>query len=447
MGSARLADSDSLDRRSDRRSLRWDLAFDHMDGPRARPTSKLLKSPAKCCVVVMMRGAGIAECAWLRRGVIALACLAACGDNVSPPDAPVAGFVPAPHVPLPRVAPHSGTVLSAVQLATITYADDAQRAQLESFADALLSSPWYTAVGLEYGVRIGTQLATVHLGPAPATLSRADLTNELQALVATHQVPLPLFDAANQIVYVLYVPSTVSRAADLPASFHSTITVKVADPTDLTKVKDVAVPFAVVLEDASDLDLTTVAAARVLVNTASDPYPVPNDGFYADPPATDPWSLMPAEIADLCAGDPPVALDTVHPTLRVPRVYSNTAAASGGSPCTPLAADDQWYDVSADPTQLQPVPPGGLATFHLVGWSTHQMPAWRLSIERAERSQLSITDMAPELDNDTINNDLETSLTLHVPLTAQPGQVGGVTVVSGPSSHLWTVGVVVTNGL
>jgi hypothetical protein len=382
-----------------------------------------------------MRGPWITGCAWLRRGAIALACLAGCGDNISPPDATVvAGFVPAPHVPLPRVAPHSGTVVAAVQLVTITYADDAQRAQLESFADAMLASPWYAQVGAEYGIHAGTQLAPVHLDHSPASLSRADIASDLAALAASGQAPPPVADLTHQVVYVLYVPSTVSRAAELAASYHTTIT-----------VNGLAVPVAVVIEDPTDFTATMVAAARVILNAASDPYPVPRDGFYADPPSTDPWSLVPAEIADLCAGDPPVAVDSTHPQFLVPRVYSNHAAAAGGSPCTPTASGDQWNDVSADPPQLQPVAPGGQATFEIVGWSTQQMPDWRLTIQAAERSALSTAELAPVLDRDTINNDQQVTLTLHVPLDARLGEIGGVTLVSTPSGHLWTVGVVVSN--
>jgi hypothetical protein len=331
------------------------------------------------------------------------------------------------------VAPHSGTVLSTVQLATITYSDDAQRAQLESFGAAVLTAPWYASVGAEYGVGPGSQIATVHLDQSPVSLSRADVAALLASLAATGAAPAPTKDRANQVVYVLYVPSTVSRAPDLAASYHATIS-----------VGGVALPFAVVLEDPSNVSATTVAAARAVLNTASDPYPVPNDGFYADPPATDPWSLVPAEIADLCAGDPPVALDDQHPAFLVPRVYSNHAAASGGTPCTPMVNDSLWNDVSADPTLLQSVPPGGSATFHIVGWSTQPMPDWTISIEAAQRSNLSTAQMAPELDSDTINNNRQATLILHVPVDALAGQIGGVTVVSGPSNHLWTVGLVVS---
>lgn len=381
-----------------------------------------------------MRGIGIALYARLRRGVVALAFLAACGDNLSPPDASVVtGFVPAPHVPLPRVAQHSGTVLAQLQLVTITYADDARRAQLESFADAVLTSHWYTAIGAEYHVDHGVSLPAVHLDHSPASLSRDDIAAALTALATSHQAPTPPKDVPNQIVYALYVPSTVARAADLVTSYHATIT-----------VDGRALPFVVVLEDPLDFAATTVAAARVLINTATDPYPVPNDGFYADPPSTDPWSLVPAEIADLCDGDPAIALDTLHPQLFVPRVYSNAAAASGGTPCTPTSDDDTWNDVSADPTVLQPVPPGGSATFHLIGWSTRSMSDWTLSVERAERSALSFTAMSPELDSDTINNNRQATLTLHAPINALPGQVGGVSVVSGPNGHLWNVGIVVS---
>jgi hypothetical protein len=212
---------------------------------------------------------------------------------------------------------------------------------------------------------------------------------------------------------------------------------------EILRVGPLRIPIAVVLDDGSDLATTTVAAAHQLINAATNPYDPPTDGYYADPPMTDPWSLVLGEVADLCERETPIAMDEEHPRFAVPRVYSNHAAASGGSPCTPLGADDVWTDVSAEPSRIQMVPRGESVTFHLTGWSTQPVSDWTLRTLRADVSNLSEAEMDPELSSDTINNGRKVMLTLHAPQSATSGAVGGVYVLSGPSSHPWVVGFVV----
>jgi hypothetical protein len=360
--------------------------------------------------------------------------LYACGDNVSLLDAgPVApGFEPAPHAPLPQVSGHSNTVLSSVQLVTLTYQDDAERADVEQLGDLVVGSPWYTGVGAEYGVLAGSHLAKVRLGAAPAALGRPQIEAQIRDAVMRGLAPAPV-SRSDQLLYLLYVPPQVARAADLTGhGYH-----------DAIELGGIQVPIAAVLEDDAGIASTTAAAARLLINSATDPYGVPDDGYYADPPATDPWSLVQGEVADLCSGETPVPLDDDHPAMAMPRVYSNAAASAGGAPCKPVEPDELWNDVSAEPSRLQPVQRGGAFMFHLTGWSTHPMPDWTLRVEADDRSDFSIIDMQPELTSDTINNNQRVTLTVHAPITADIGQVGGVYVLSGPDAHPWTVGIVV----
>src|SRR5436190_7683718 len=109
----------------------------------------------------------------MRRFVMVLsACLWACGDNqTGPPDLqPDAGFQPAPHARLPTVVPHTGIVLSAMQLVTITYAGYAAAPDVVAFGDALVASSWYRTTGAEYGVAPATHRQPAVLGAPPATL-------------------------------------------------------------------------------------------------------------------------------------------------------------------------------------------------------------------------------------------------------------------------------------
>lgn len=365
-----------------------------------------------------------------------------CGDNgIAPVDAlgERPPFAPAPHAPLPPVFPHAGAVLSSVHLVTLTFDDYAARPQVEAFGDVIVGSPWYKDVGMEYGVQAGTHVGKVSLGPSPSSITRADIVDRITRLV----VAAPAFAAApgpgdmpgpaataNQLLYMMYIPPAVLRGADLQGvrGYHQMIT-----------VDGVRVPIAVVLDDGSGLANTTSTAAHQLINAVTNPYDPPMDGYYADPPQSDPWSLIVGEIADLCHGEDPV----VEGGFTIPRVYSSAAARAGRFPCKPVATNDAWTDVSAEPSSLQVVRRGGSVTFTLTGWSTQELPDWKLDTHVADFSKYTEAAMQPELSDDMINNNTSVQLTLHVPDTAESGTAGGVYVLSGTNVRPWAVGFIV----
>src|SRR5882724_6930744 len=122
----------------------------------------------------------------MRKVLAALsACLCACGDNRSgSPDAGDAGpFQPAAHAPMPSVLPHTGIVLSDMQLVTITYDGYDKAADVGAFGDALTRSSWYQTIGKEFWMSAAQQVQQVSLGPAPATLSRTELAMDVLSLL------------------------------------------------------------------------------------------------------------------------------------------------------------------------------------------------------------------------------------------------------------------------
>jgi hypothetical protein len=363
---------------------------------------------------------------------VLLVCLSACGDNSLPlPDSGrPAPFRPAPHAPMPRVLRHSGTVLTNLQLVTLTFEGYAARDLVERFGEMIVGSSWYTTVGAEYGVRRGTHLAPVRLGPAPASLTRTEVATLIQQLITDDVVPRPAA-IANQRLYLLYIPPTVVRGADLAGiiGYHEMVT-----------LDGLRFPIAVVIDSAGDGGaLPTLTAAHQLINAVTNPYDAPNDGFYADPPMIDPWHLARGEVADLCEGEAPI----VEGAFALPRVYSDSAAVIGKPPCIPMVPGDTWNAVTADPSTMQMVPRGGSVTFELTGWSTEEVADWQLGTRVADFSQLTEAQMRPELSNDMINNGLTVNLTLHVPANALRGAAGGVYVLSGANQHRWAVGFVV----
>ena len=79
-------------------------------------------------------------------------------SDVGRPDASDAGedaFVPAAHT-LPIIPDEEGPELTHPLLVSVTYANDPQPAFVEQLGAYLVTSPWLTAVGPEYGIAHGT---------------------------------------------------------------------------------------------------------------------------------------------------------------------------------------------------------------------------------------------------------------------------------------------------
>lgn len=367
-----------------------------------------------------------------RLALVLSACLWACGDNqTGPPDLqPDAGFAPAPHAPLPTVFPHTGTVLSAMQLVTITYPGYDATTSVVAFGDALVASNWYQMTGAEYGVSPATHRQHVVAGALPPALDREQIAAQITDLITGGVVPAPSA-VGNQLLYLLYVPPSVVLGGDLAGvrGYHDMVTLD-----DGTRF-----PIAVVIDDGTGLSATLIQAAHQVIDAATNPYPPPHDGYYADPPKTDPWSLLRREVADLCEGEDAV----VEGEFPYPRVYSNTAAVASMTPCTPGRPGDVYYDVSAEPSQIQTLAPGASFQFELTGWSTSPLAAWKVRVRVATSSMLSYDQMRPEFSSDTINNGEMVTLTLHAPADVAPRTTGGLELLSGGNEHPWAVGFVV----
>src|SRR5215831_9234099 len=222
------------------------------------------------------------------------ACLWACGDNrTGPPELPLdAGFAPAKHAPLPRVLPHYGIVLSAMQLVTITYAGYDLASDVVAFGDALVASSWYRTTGAEYFVSPATHRQQAVLATPQDALDRDQIAAQIRDLITAGSVPAP-DPVANQLLYLVYVPHSLA-GPELASvgGYH-----------DMLTFQEVRFPIAVVIDDGTGLTTTTLQAAHQVFDAATNPYLPPHDGYYADPPKTDPWSLLRREVADLCEGD------------------------------------------------------------------------------------------------------------------------------------------------
>jgi hypothetical protein len=355
-----------------------------------------------------------------------------CGDNLLvEPDAGKAVFETAPHTPMPQLVPHGGQVLANVKLVTLTYTNYADKANVEAFGDAVVASDWYKQVTAEYGVSEGTHDAKVVIGPAPAMLTDVQVEAQIKQLINTNMVPKPLA-TGNQFLYMIYIPPSVTLDASLQGfyGYHAAA---------ITTAGNIKFPYAVIIDDGTGIDTTTATAAHELVESATDPYDPPDDGYYVDPPLPDPWFLILGENADLCDGEDLIKSGT----FAVQRIYSNAAAAAGKSPCIPFDPDDSWNDVSAEPATMPTIPAGGSATFTLTGWSTEEIDDWQIRTYDADFADLVEADITPQLSSDTINNGKTVTVTLHAPATATSGQLGGVYILSGDNVRPWAIGFIV----
>jgi hypothetical protein len=338
-----------------------------------------------------------------------------------------AAFSTAPHTPFPKLVFHGDAVMAHPKLVTITFPGYAHKAEVEAFGDYVVTSPWLSATGAEYGVSAGTHLAKVTLpDAAPAMLDDPGVIDLLTQRIADGT--LPDGTVSDGVIYMLYVPGATVLEDD-----GTLCTDFVGYHWDaMASGKHIA--YAVIGDCDGPLSDTTSTASHELIEAATDTL----DSWYLDPAPDDPWVLFSGqENADLCQYLPNVVQDGV--TLQ--RSWSDLAAQAGGDPCVPVPAGEPYFNVSASPATVPLVAAGSSVTFTLTGWSTAPMEAWSLSVD-----DTTLYDFVPtwELGAETINNGQTATLKLTVPAGTPSGQIGGVAAISGPGFGIyWPVTVMV----
>ncbi len=343
------------------------------------------------------------------------------GDPMPPVDA---GYDAGPHEPFPQVPSHGGRVLAAPEIVSVSFgATDTDI--IHAFADWAATSPWLSTVGADYGVGAGTHVQSVALSELPA----AQVTDlEVQQLLINEIADGGLLGPTladgganlNRLYLVHYPPGTVVYSLqDGPdsCSLRSDGTL-IGGYHFNVRIGANRIPYAVVptcaVESAAEL---TVAASHELIEAATDPEP--NNGFVVTS-ALSPWSLAGGEVADLCDNH------WVDAGFTVSRVYSNTAALSGGSPCVPLANALPYYGVTASPALSPTVDAGSSVSFDIQGWSSGDVPEWIVGAY-PQQGVLgvggSFTPIA-HLTVGSMQNGGTATLTVKVPAGTPPGSYG-----------------------
>ena len=147
--------------------------------------------------------------------MLLLLALAACGDNLPPPD-----VGPPTHPSAPQMGSNGGPILAAPEIVPIFFTGDSDmQAQLEAFLRAIPGSDYWKAVGSEYGVGDPTVLPSIVSPDPPPTTDDA-----LQAFIEAHAGPLEgqAMHARGQLgwpapdpntMYVVFLPAGVTQTA------------------------------------------------------------------------------------------------------------------------------------------------------------------------------------------------------------------------------------------
>lgn len=392
-------------------------------------------------------------------------------------DAPGGGsFMPAEHPAWPQVPLMAqGSVLRPMRLVPIVVQGETLSSALFGFADALVSSSWWAAVGSDY--RLGAPVpSAVHVtggaipqssGRAdPQNPGRADMESYIENLIQANTAPTP----DDHTLYILFLPAgvvaydeasgTSNANCQLYTGYHSAFeTFMAADGG----VRGVAWGFAQrcgATQGVSDQDRLTLTASHEIIEAATDPLPgygwsQEGPGPATPPPWTQsPYAVLGGEVADLCTGT-----QISEGGYLFSRVWSNTAAMGQGDPCVPALAGVVYVNASA-PQPWYKVAAGASVQIPLTGFSEAPAQDWLLYAsvgagnDAAGRLQATIsaatsvtTTLGPTA---TTNNGRGATLAVNaaagtpsgtwslIEVTSQPMAAGG-----GDPIHFWPVGVYV----
>jgi len=388
---------------------------------------------------------------FLREGTILTAAIAivlaagtgsGCGDD----GGAGASFETAPHLLFPQLQPHTGRVLRPLRLVTVAAQNDDLAPQLFAFADALVASNWYSAIGADYG--LGMAGASRHvIGPAIAsgtTMTNADMVSYITNAIAGGG-PQP----DGNTVYVLYLPAGAifyyapDDGPNTNCRFVGGFHLPYGPGGDAWAAVQRCPNIRTTL-----LDQLTVTASHEVAESATDT----GNGWALSLGNLQPWMADVwlelegrghVEAGDLCSGT-----RIVEGAYTYQRIFSNAAAAAGGDPCVP-ALPLPYYSTSAPEWTMAAA--GQRVTIPVTGWSTAPTADWAVQAFADSRSAFATTPFSVALASatsarfgtttyPTLDNGAQAMLSVTVP-SGTPS--GAWQVVAITSAHLTAAGALV----
>jgi hypothetical protein len=275
---------------------------------------------------------------------LALLGLAACASKSSTGGGPSSGPYPAVQPDIGRIVNQGGTVLTSPKIVTVTWTADPNESALEDFGDKLGASAYWANVLGDYGVGPGTSGPANHVRVASAPPDTIEVTDLETWFVQQVQDPASGWPAWDlQTSYVVYVPTAThltSGGVDtcgVHASLHSEV-----------PVGDHSLTYVFIDEacngSLSVLDGATSAASHEIIEDVTNPYPYSHKAFIGFDPAHLAWSLLEGqqddEIGDTCENlSDAVFTGPADLPYALQRMWSNSSATAGRSPCVPQSAE------------------------------------------------------------------------------------------------------------
>lgn len=294
--------------------------------------------------------------------VIASSCLiAACSDGggVQPAqDAGVeasvdAGFTPAQHPAAPIITSSGGSVLATPKVVVVTFSGDPLASQLETFAQTLGPTAYWSATTSEYGVGPLQYAGSVHVDAPPATtLSQDALESWIASELDGTHAEWPAYDPST--IYAIVMPKGTGIQVDGAPPCASSPAYHYEIDSGAQHIVYAAINRCDPIFGLSGIDYLTAGLSHELVEASTDPLYVTAPAY--DGPAakyTD-WNLVTGgEVADFCTPMNDVYFKPADFPFTVQRSWSNAAAIAGHDPCVPAFAGPYFAAVPVLPDTLK----------------------------------------------------------------------------------------------
>jgi len=277
------------------------------------------------------------------------------GDT--PPDvdngAPSTNY-PAPHPAMPQLVNNAkGPVLTSPKVYLVFYPGYPYVAQLQDFAQKMVSSTFWSTTTHEYGVGPLAYGGTITL-PASETVPTNISSTDIQTWVAG-QIQQGIFGTPDpQAIYTVFYPQSTTITQPNPVSPLLTSPqscVAFGGYHDDTTPPDAGVAgsyaYAVIPTCSTSVDDLTAVLSHEWVEASTDPFLTsggtftlsggPNAAFYSADKDHLVWDLLGGgEAGDLCEPESPAVYITPGDVgYLVQRTWSNLQAQGSHDPCTP----------------------------------------------------------------------------------------------------------------
>jgi hypothetical protein len=405
---------------------------------------------------------------------IAVACGASTADPapvVTPPVAPAAPEAttpPAAVVPPPapldhgtvstkypaftpatgQIATGGGAVLTHPVIITVTFPNDTQATDLETFGDTIGAGDYWKALTSEYGASAAISGAANHLrltDPAPGSWTDIQLAKFIStSLAATPTLwPIPL---TGDPVYILYLPGTTT----LTLQGEEVCAAGIGGYHDSVNVNGKPVAYAIIPRCGGPIEDTTITASHELDEATTDPYPNAQPafrGFREEDLAWQQFLNDQDEVGDACEfyDDSVLSPGDSKSSLAgytVQRQWSNASGVAGHDPCVPEFSGEVYFNMTPlDTEDIEVASSSSLATakgYKIKAGTKRQIALGFYS--EAATGPWKIKAVNGSLGAGPAGNDI--TLTLDV-TSGQNGQKAYLTVevktASGSNSELVTI--------